>query len=683
MAAYSNNNVPSLQEPQLASDITDPTEASVEGTPGLGEVASPVETSEVPSLGDGDQGLPSSTNSPNTYRSNADDTLDMQAILDAMPSHPSSAAANVGWFANPASMILSSHPTNTGASLGDELQCERAPTFPIPSPYSPWDADAQWGTYKIPEEFNNQGRPTAWVDVVVRKLTPYVPENRIEQSGGSGLLDTEDPTHYYLTMPIESLDTTPEVPEHIAKGRAAYIEALRDAPGEIVQRTWFTRIDGRRGGEQGSNEIRNEEEAEIVPANETNADFSINLARAPPVFNPALAVIHLVPTSRGLSNPGTASFRAVNESRPIPTNEEEIVDVFDERVEDTGSVLCSMSSISSHYSEIPRTAEEQAYLDSFVPEEKCVSEVEDMLAHKVAVRITVTTTDGGTVRIDMPRVILASYPGQPTTEVAFSILNLSKTCWDIIKEHGIANVTTIDRTKTKRTIPSILPPINRIPYVEPVSNTPEYDSAWVQRNAKIAMEAHFPDLAYYEAIQATCLHYQWSLDQDDIRLFYKRFRPLVVHYLLNKPLAAPIAACLEEPMADGRMLLVDERNLTIPQFIKRLFIEAGLRHEQHRVLTEANGPDYPFWGHRAIIKVAAAMVDDWPVQERVLVPKDFNHDCGDFDLQQFNWSGDVGLDPKCIRFERDVKYERQLNIDRPPTKVGPGPHLHVRSSEPR
>jgi hypothetical protein len=78
------------------------------------------------------------------------------------------------------------------------------------------------------------------------------------------------------------------------------------------------------------------------------------------------------------------------------------------------------------------------------------------------------------------------------------------------------------------------------------------------------------------------------------------------------------------------------------------------------------------------IKDAAAMVDDWPVSERILVPKNFDHGTAYFDLQQIDWLGNVGYHPSYVRIKRDERYVEYRNTNNVITHVSPpstGPPL--------
>ena len=705
MAANSNNKVPLPQDREPTSDVLATTETSLEAKSGVGEVTSSLKATDYPSHGDGGQGEHSSTPCSNNSSSDADDRFDLEAISDTLPSQVSPASFG-GCFGPSMNMILSSHRRNTAGNLGDGLQHQHVRNLSSTSSNAPWGADSPWGTYKIPEKFDEQGRMTVWKEVIVQKVKPYVPAGQEGQNGGSGLLDSEDPTHYYLMMPIESLADTPEVPEYIQEQRRMYSEAAPIIRGPDDHTGATDDEDSDDGGDDNNHEVRNddnnhevsgvdknnevsgddddhevssddnnhEEEVEIIPANIANIP---NTAIAY-----AAVAASTTPSTLTFGGLWTPMGREVRESR-ISQEADNIEVIFVPGcTEETGSV---MSSLTSYYDDELVNVVEQDPVVPAIPEEKPVSDVQDMQAHNILHRILVTTTDGGTVCIDLPRAISVSYPGKPTKELAFSVANLGKTCWDIIKDHGIGSVTTIDakkRTDIDTSASSFLA-INRVPYVEPASLLPVFDSAWIQKNAKLAMKDDFPDYEYYEAIQAPCDQHLEALSPQQISFFYNNFGHFVAHYLLNKPLA-PIAT-LEEELANGAIVAVDESNLTVPQFIKRLFIEPELARQQQRLLHETYHPDRPFIDDILPTQDSAAMVDDWPVQERVLVPKTFNHERGTFDLQQFDWIGNTGFTPEAVRHERDARYVEYRNTDTVLTHVShahalvhPVPHANLR-----
>ena len=677
MAANSNNKVPLPQDPEPASDVLATTETSLEAKSGVGEVTSSLKATDHPSHGDGGQAEHSSTTCSSNSSTNADDRFDLEAISDTLPSQVSPASFG-GCFGPSMDMILSSHRRNTAASLGDGLQHQHARNFSSTSSNSPWGADSPWGTYKIPEEFDGQGRMTAWKEVIVQKVKPYVPAGQAGQNGGSGLLESEDPTHHYLMMPIESLADTPEVPDYIQEQRRMYSEATPIIRGPDDHTGVTDDEDSDDSGGDNNHEVRtddksnegssNDDDHEVSSAdNNHEEEVEFMLANIP---NTALAYSAVAASS----TPSTITFgglwnpigREIRESRISQEAENVEVIFIPGCTEETGSL---MSSLTSYYDDEPVNGDEQNSVVATIPEEKSVSDVQDMQAHNVLHRILVATTDGGTVRIDLPRAIFVSHPGKPTKELAFSVANLSKTCWDIIKNHGIGSVTTIDAKKRTDidTSAKLLLTINRVPYVEPTNLLPVFDSAWIQNNAKLAMKDDFPDYEYYEAIQALCDQHLEALLPEQISFFYNNFGHFVAHYLLNKPLA-PIAT-LEEELANGAIVAVDESNLTVPQFIKRLFIEPELARQQQRLLHETYHPGRPFVDDILPTQDAAAMVDDWPVQERVLVSKTFDHERGHFDLQEFDWIGKTGFTSEAVRRERNARYVEYRNTDTALTHV--------------
>jgi hypothetical protein len=638
MAGISNNEVPSPQDPAPASGALATIKASLEAELDVGEVTTSSKTIEYPFSGDGHKAQCPSKHRSSSCSSNADDHLDLEAISDTLPSEVS--------LGGSVEMILLSHTANTAANVSDGLQREHTQKLFTTSSNSPWGADSPWGTYRIPEEFDEQGRMTQWTTAILHRVQPYVEESRQGQRGGSGLLDTDDPTHYYLMMPLGSLDTAPEVPAEMEEQRRMYSEAVRLERHGDDDHTGLTDL------ESSDDSSSDEDDTDSAQENDLNTS------------NSEAAIVPTGPTYGGLwNNPGT---RDVRESRYSP--ELDWSQTPHICTDDTGSVFSWTSDECD-----PEDADAQAHDVPGESEDKSDAEVKDMQAHNVCNRIFVATTDGGTVRVDLPRVIVISFPGKPTKELPFSIVNLSKTCWDIIKDHGISSVRAINVDKSTDDKPSPWTIARQFRsglwFDINTSSSPAFDSIWIQTNATLTMKEEFPFIEYYLDIQAACDRSLDALAPEQISFFYYSLNDLSAHYLLNKPLAPPNGT-LEEQMADGTTVSVDESNLTVPQFIKRLYINSKLQQEQLDALRTALGPNVRVTPSRvATIEDAAAMVDDWPVEERVLVPKTFDHDSDYYDMQQFNWVGNVGLPPDRVRQERDSRYVEYRNTDNEITHV--------------
>jgi hypothetical protein len=679
MASRPNNKVSSPQDPAPASDALITIEASLKAETDVGEVISSLETIDQPSSGDGEQAQFSSRNHSNRCDSNADDHLGFEVVSDTMPSEVSRANLTEG-SGKSFKMIPSSHTTNTAANVRDGLQPKHTRNASTTLSEIPWGAESPWGIYKLPEEFDEQGRMTRWTEVIVQKVKPYIEEGRYGQKGGSGILDTDDTTHYYIMMPLGSLDLPPEVPEEIEEQRRMYSEATHIEPLGSEEHTGLTDIESSESSDDSSNE----DNTDSTQENDLNTS------------NSTATIVPAGPTFGGLWNPiGT---RDVRESRYSPeVNYTQIC------LDDTGSVFswtsdeCDPEDAGTQAPNVSRKSGdkrdpevEDVQVHKFAPksDEECDAEFEDLRAHgffrnfkdereteiedmqaqSVRNRILITTTDGGTVRIDLPKVIAISYSGKPTKELPFSIANLSKACWDVIKDHGIASVRAINANKSTDVEQSPWTVARQfrsgLCFDTTTSSLPVFNSVWIQTNATFAMKQDFPFIEYYLDIQATCDRNLHALAPEHISFLYYDLNDLSAHYLLNKPLA-PHNSTLEEQMADGTMVSVDESNLTVPQFIKRLYIDAKLKQEQLRRLSASYlGPSVvmlPLPGPS--IGEAAAMVDDWAVAERVLVPTNFDHNTTYFDLQQINWVDNVGLRPHRVRQERDSRYVEYRNTD--------------------
>lgn len=69
-----------------------------------------------------------------------------------------------------------------------------------------------------------------------------------------------------------------------------------------------------------------------------------------------------------------------------------------------------------------------------------------------------------------------------------------------------------------------------------------------------------------------------ALTPEHISFLYYNFSYLVTHYILNKPLAPPNGT-LKKQMTNRHTAPLDESNLTVPQFAKRLYVDYWLRNK--------------------------------------------------------------------------------------------------------
>lgn len=679
----------SPQDPGLTSDLLTITKASLKAESVLGQATNALTAIEPPLSGDGDHAQSLSRNLSNSCSSNADDHLEFEAISNTLPSEVSPTSFGKG-SGKSMEMILSSHATNTAANTSIGLQAKHVPNPPDALFESPWGADCPWGIYKVPEEFNEQGRMTRWTEVIVQKVKPYIEEVRRDLHGGSGILDTDDPTHYYLMMPLGSLDLPPEVPEVMQEQRRMYSGATRIEPLGAHEHTGMTDNESSSGsGEESSSE----EEVESSSGNDSHTE---------PI---EAAIVPMVATFGGLWNPvGTRDVResryspkvisscvctdcetgsviswtsdecdpdrADTPARSVPQNHQATCDTNVRALQAPNSLQQSQGESNPELEDF----QAHSFFTKFKDEQK--AEVEETHTSNFRNRVLVTTSDGGTVRIDLPRVIVTSYPGKPPKELPFSVANLSNACWEIIKSHGIADVRVIgvDENKSSKPNPRTIARQRRsgLSFDDSTSSLPVFNSVWIQANATWAMKRDFPSLEYYLDIQSACEQSSGALPLEHISFFYHHLSDLPAHYLLNKPLAPPNTT-LEEQMADGTLVSIDESNLTVPQFIKRLYTDAKLEEEQTQLLpwSQLDPCILMLSISSPPIKDAAAMVDDWPVEEAVLVPKTFDHSTAYFDLQQINWVGNVGYHPSYVRQKRDEGYVEYRNTDKQITHVRP------------
>src|SRR5579859_297255 len=181
-------------DPVALSESGPMVEGPVEAESDVGEATSSLGTIEHPLIGDGEQAAHLSTDvlTSGSFDGHGHGHGDSEASSDALPSEVS--PTTFGGDLGQSSEVAVSHPANTAADVTDGLQSEHTQySSPILIFESPWGRRSRWGTYHIPEEFDENGRMTRSTEVLLERVEPYVGEGRQAQPGGSGILDTEDP----------------------------------------------------------------------------------------------------------------------------------------------------------------------------------------------------------------------------------------------------------------------------------------------------------------------------------------------------------------------------------------------------------------------------------------------------------------------------------------------------------
>ena len=112
---------------------------------------------------------------------------------------------------------------------------------------------------------------TPSTEVLLERVEPYFGEGRQAQPGGSGIHDTEDPAHHYITMPLGSSDLPPEVPEDILQMRRMYFEA---EPIPSLGPDDHSGLTDSEGNEEGSSESPNEQVGNSAQQHNLNTEAS-------------------------------------------------------------------------------------------------------------------------------------------------------------------------------------------------------------------------------------------------------------------------------------------------------------------------------------------------------------------------------------------------------------------------
>ena len=472
-------------------------------------------------------------------------------------------------------------------------------------------SDSHWGSLKIPEECDIEGRMVKWTKATVQKVEPYIEGEIRDRQGGSGILDTTPATLHYLQFPM--VRSPPPLDTDLHETQRYY----------FAQQLTYSSDDGdseTSEEDDWAEKFKKYETVENDDQKSSDEDSQTSSVGDDIESNPENA---LVPYALHLSNlegyPGS-SFHAPY----IHGNE-----LFGSREYDISQDTPSTASLDIEFVD----TENDTLL---FPTKK-----HHFSSPGTFARVVIFTVEGLTLRIDMPTEIVFSLPGKHVLKFPYTDCNDSHACWTLIKNYHINGVESFSSGLVK---------------------LPVFDTEWIQTTARHAMFLNPPTIEYYLDIQALCEDSPLCLSIEDIdTLFYMLGNDLPRHYLLNQPLAPPLGT-LEEKMTNGSTILIEETNLTVSQFIKRLYLESKLNEHQLRSIHAQLHPNSPQPFIYTTLD-AAAMVDDWEVAERVEVPKGFKHYRKYFDLQQIDWEGRVGIDSGQARDARDERYIPFYNMD--------------------
>ncbi len=490
-------------------------------------------------------------------------------------------------------------PQHTAGKMTDNFQVEGEDSF------SDFLSDDHWGFLKIPNRCDAEGRVVEWTTARLMEVEPYKEEAR-DQQGESGILDSTPATLQYLRMPMTG--TPPPLDEGLHEIRRWYF--TEELPYEDPS-TFFPAAPA---------EVENSKKVEDeVPEKDDDQNSSIGDANENEHENPHDPYGYTAYLNN-LDGQHVSSFDGpYGDGNDIGSREYDISSD-------------AQSDSSLEFGSEPAMDEALVSLIARFH----LSEPETYL------RVVISTSEGLKVCFDMPKEILFTQTGKPVKKKPYNIDTGSRVCYTLITTYHITNVES---------------------FTFGLTDQPVFDIAWVQNNACPALLRICPVIQYYLDTQDLCQDSPYSVSREDLDiLFHMLGNDLPRHYLLNRPLATP-PGTLEERMANGSIMLVEETNLTVAEFIKRLYLESKLREHELRKVHERDHPDVPQPDIYAM-EGTAAMVDDWHVAERVKVPDGFSHYRGDpFDLQQIDWDSKVGIDAGQARDARDERQMPFYNLD--------------------
>ena len=177
------------------------------------------------------------------------------------------------------------------------------------------------------------------------------------------------------------------------------------------------------------------------------------------------------------------------------------------------------------------------------------------------------------------------------------------------------------------------------------------------------MLGHPTPIGDYQDIQdqsdGNDLHYQPGI----IDFIYHSWNIVESCYLLCLP-HAPVMTWRSVIETDRSETLLDDQNFSVSQYIKRVYVNQKWQQHQERLLWQQVHPHTrPFPEPQVVDKSNAAFVDEWEVEDHVIVPEDYdNINKPEFDLQQLDWYERIGITPQAARSSRDELYLCYRNL---------------------
>ena len=463
-------------------------------------------------------------------------------------------------------------------------------------------SDQRWGFLKIPDECDATGRMVEWTSAQVKEVQPYTEEEIQDQQGGSGILDTNPSALQYLRLP--TMGTPPPVDEELHEQRKWFFaeELLYEDPSTFFP-TAPEKLEVWVTKEDSQKSSHEDDDENSSVGDQGDSHDLYGYAAYLSNFEGQHGTDLDGPYGDG-NHFGSREYAISSDAQSDSSLELESEPTID---------VALVSLIAKFHLSEPETYS----------------------------RVVISTSEGLEVCFDMPKEILFTRTGKPVKKRPYNIDTGSRVCFTLITSYHITNVES---------------------FVSGLTDEPVFDIAWVQNNARRALLHIAPAIQYYVNIQDLCQNHPCSVLREDLDLLFHMLRnDLPRHYLLKRPLATP-SGTLEEKMADGSIMMVEEAELTVAQFIKRLYLESKLREHELRRVHELDHPDEPQPAINAM-EDAPVMFDNWNVAERVKLPEGFSHYRGNpFDLQQIDWDAKVGIDASQARDARDVRQTPFYNL---------------------
>jgi hypothetical protein len=500
-----------------------------------------------------------------------------------------------------------------------------------------------WDIMDIPEEVDKTGKVVKWSSTLLHSVEPYVDPNQTTRTGGSGILDTEPATHLYISPRV--LRDAPEINPDLLEQRRWYHT-------EIIDHLVESESKSDDESDVGSNEKNNiKGPGSTSPRTQICSDSLLNITNVLAtewtkfVSNPKQpSIITTVgkpivsPASTSSSNPSYHMF-----------NLDDLWNNLQASV--TGDGLPEDES-PNEFSRMPFSAHSPVIQSEPLED---IPEPDLEKPSRPRQEIIVTFDETSTVSFQpLMKRILVKHAGQKTIQHRLTVANVAKVFFQIMRSY-------------------------RIRKVEPIGLSPNYDIDWVRHNARAGLIGNRPSFEFYTNIQDMAIGSDFYIRHAIVAFIYYPspvyISDLAKHCLLRFPLATPINPPLEQTHNGVQEDSTDsvfrhqtaERNLTISQLVKRVYIDSK-REEASRRLAWLRcwGPVRPYLERYQAIDEEAAMVDDWEQCEHVECPRNWDHSGArggpEFDLQNIDWERKVGVSKEDMLYLRHHTYKAWDNI---------------------